>query len=275
MYSEFDSMTVDEPETVQLKFEDRDLIEQSAECEPPNDDHTVDPIKPGEQTGFIVEVRVGAINVNSTLPDVIEAYSRTLEFGSRSHAEAYASQLSALDGSLKIQAAPENEPDDIDAYLLADHTPSITEPANIDGKMWTFDVGANLYGALGEAILSSAPKSHALYYFVQQNLATDDDELESRLILEVETSKPISVDFPDGTKRWTPDCIVQARNGWGGSLLARYYCEIKTGNASFEQSQVAVMEELAKQERVLKIRISIDNLPEQYSLRIHEIVPSD
>ena len=35
------------------------------------------------------------------------------------------------------------------------------------------------------------------------------------------------------------------------------------------------MEELAKQERVLKIRISIDDLPEQYSLRINEVVPSE
>ncbi|WP_458210509.1 hypothetical protein [Haladaptatus sp. NG-SE-30] len=30
------------------------------------------------------------------------------------------------------------------AHLLADHTPSIMEQGDIDGKMWTFDVGANL-----------------------------------------------------------------------------------------------------------------------------------
>ena len=73
---------------MQLRFEDGDLIKQSTECKPPNDDHIVDPIKPGEQTGFVVEVRAGAIDVNSTLPDVIEAHGQRLDFGSRSHAEA-------------------------------------------------------------------------------------------------------------------------------------------------------------------------------------------
>jgi hypothetical protein len=264
-----------DPDTVQLKFENGNLVERSTEGESPTDEQMVDPIEPGDQTGFVVEVKAGAIDVNNTLPEDIETHGWTLDFGSRAHAEAYASQLSALDGSLRIQAAPENEPDDIDAYLLADHTPSITEPADIDGKTWTFDVGANLYGTLGEAILTSAPKPYALYYFVRRDLEIDDGELESGLALEVETSKPILVDLPNGAKRWTPDCVVQARDGWDGRVLARYYCEIKTGNASFERSQVTVMEELAKTERVLKIRVRIDDLPDQYSLRIHEVVPSE
>jgi hypothetical protein len=68
-----------------------------------------------------------------------------------------------------------------------------------------------------------------------------------------------------------PDCKVVVRDGWNGPVLERYYCEIKTGNASFERSQVAAMEQLAREERVLKIRMLIEELPDRYSLRIHEV----
>ncbi len=75
-------------------------------------------------------------------------------------------------------------------------------------------------------------------------------------------------------KRWTPDCIVRAKDEWDG-VLAQYYCEIKTGNASFERLQSAVMKELAAQERVLQIRVQSNDLPEQYSLRIREVESSE
>ncbi|MFH5802241.1 hypothetical protein [Haladaptatus sp. CMAA 1911] len=264
-----------ESDTVQLQFDKGNLVKRSSEDETASDENTANPITPGERTGFAVEVKDNAIEVNSTLSEVITAHGRTLDFGSRAQAGAYASQLSTGDGSLRIQAAPANDPRDVNAYFLADHTPSITEPAKTDGETWTFDVGANLYGALGEAILTGAPKPHALYYFVRQDLELDDGELASGLALEVERGRPISVDHPDGEKRWTPDCVVRAKNGWDGRVLARYYCEIKTGNASFERSQGVVMEELAAQERVLKIRVTIDELPEQYSLRIQEVTPAE
>ncbi|WP_238593261.1 hypothetical protein [Natronobacterium lacisalsi] len=64
-----------------------------------------------------------------------------------------------------------------------------------------------------------------------------------------------------------------ARDGWNGDVLERYYCEIKTGNASFERSQMETMRELATEERVLKIRVLIDDVPDQYSLRIREVEP--
>lgn len=72
-----------------------------------------------------------------------------------------------------------------------------------------------------------------------------------------------------------PDCCVVARDGWNGEALERYWCEIKTGNASFERSQADVMRRLAAEERVLKIRVSIDDLPDQYSVRIHEVEPGE
>lgn len=125
-------MTEDESDACQLRFEDGRLVEPTTEDTRDND-HAVDPIEPGDRTGFFVEARSGALDVNRRLVDHVETYGRTLEFGSRRHAENYARQLSATGGSLRIQAAPENDPSDANAYLLADHSPSIREPAAVDG----------------------------------------------------------------------------------------------------------------------------------------------
>jgi hypothetical protein len=263
----------DELDASQLRFENGSLVKgPEAEGTPP-EDHTADPIKPEEETGFVVEVKSGALEVNCRLREAVEVHGRTLDFGSRQQAENYASQLSASDGSVRIQASPDNEPRDIDAYLLADHDPSIKEPADVDGDTWTFDVGANLYGSLGEAILLESPKPHALIYFVRQDLDVDDDDLEWGLNVDVTPGQPLAVDSSNGAKRWTPDCVVKAKDGWD-EVLEQYYCEIKTGDASFERSQVEAMEGLASDERVLKIRVGIDDLPDQYSIRIHEVGPS-
>ncbi|WP_435348662.1 hypothetical protein [Haloarchaeobius sp. HRN-SO-5] len=91
--------------------------------------------------------------------------------------------------------------------------------------------------------------------------------------VDVEPGRPLSVDRSDGRTRWTPDCVVTARDGWNGATLERYYCEIKTGDASFQRSQMETMERLANDERVLKIRVRIEDLPTQYSLTIREIEP--
>lgn len=264
-------MSDDNTNTSQLKFEDGRLVDRSETTTSSDTDHTADPVTPGDQTGFTVEVKSGALDVNRELRDAVETHSQTLEFGSRTAAEDYVEQLSASDGSLRIQAVPDNGPKAIDAYLLADHNPSIKTPAEIDGNTWTFDVGANLYGALGEAILIDAPKPHALIHYIRQDLEFDETDLEWGLNVTVERGQLPSVTSSEGAMRWTPDCIVEAKDGWNGELLERYYCEIKTGNASFERSQVEAMKTLAADERVLKIRVMIDELPKQYSLRINEV----
>ncbi|WP_167768528.1 hypothetical protein [Haloarcula amylovorans] len=168
------------------------------DSEGPDTDHTVDLIEPGERTGFAVEVKSVALDVNGQLRETVDSRGRLLNFGSRQHAEYYARQLSASDGSLRIQAVPQNEPKDIDAYLLADHNPSIKEPAEIDGDTWTFDVGAKLYGALGEAILLETPKPHALVYFVQQDLDIKENDLEWGLNVDVNRGQLLSVESSAG-----------------------------------------------------------------------------
>lgn len=267
-------MGEDEREGVQLRFEDGRLVERSDPSDPRDGDLAADPIEPGQGDGFVLEAKPGALEANDRLRSAVETHGHTLEFGSRRHAEAYASQLSASDGSLRVQAAPENEPRDVDAYLLGDHDPSIEEPAETDGETWTFDVGANLYGALGEAILLESPKPHAVVHFVRQDLDVEEADLDRGVTVDVTRGRPLSVEGATGAERWTPDCVVGVRDGWDGERLERYYCEIKTGGASFERSQTDVMEAVAADERVLKIRVGIEALPDQYSVRITEVEPS-
>lgn len=281
-------------ETVQLRFADGRLVEAESASDGVGD--AAPDIEPGAETGYAVEARADALEVNDALVEAVDAHGRTLAFGSRADAEAYAAQLSATDGALRVQAAAPNDPRDVDAYLLAAHDPSIAEPAETDGATWTFDVGANLYGALGEALLLAAPKPHALYYFVRRDLALDDGDLDRALALDVKRGSPISVadgdrgdangrdadgdcgdrdGRSDGRKTWVPDCRVVARDGWDGPVLAAYYCEVKTGNASFEREQVDVMQALAREERVLKVRVLVDDLPDRYAVRIHEVSPPE
>lgn len=254
----------------QYRFREGELV-----LEEQTPDKNLDSIEPGDEAGYRVAVKPGALDANVTLRDAVEEYGHTLEFGSKLQAERYAETLSASDSNLRIQATAPNDPDDVHAYLLAEHDPAIKEPASVNGQTLTFDVGANLYGTLGEAILTAGPKPHALIYFVKQDLDISDENLEDRLTVDVETDCFVSLDAESAEKQlaWKPDCKILARDGWNGDVLEQYYCEIKTGNASFERSQIATMRELAAEERVLKIRVLIDDLPDQYSLRIHEVEP--
>lgn len=233
------------------------------------------PVEPDNGADFRVEAKPGALEVNTELRAAVEQHGHVLGFNSHTQAIAYADQLSATGGDLRLQAVAPNGPADIDAYLLADHNPSITEPATINGDTWTFDVGANLYGTLGEALLTATPKPHALLYYVKQDLDVDDTDTEHRLTVDVETDCVISLpdEQSDERNQWNPDCKLIARNGWNGPILETYYCEIKTGDASFERTQRDTMQLLAEDKRVLNIRVLIDDLPDQYSLRIHEVTP--
>lgn len=256
----------------QTRFKDGQLVATNTQSESALETKR---IEPGDGTGFRVEAKPDALDVNAALRNAIENHGNPLEFKSKPTAATYTDQLSATDGDLRLQTAAPNDPTDVDAYLLADHNPSIKEPAESEGDTLTFDVGANLYGTLGEAILTAPPKPHALIHFVNQDLNVDDTSLEYGVRVDVETDCPLTVPESDTgtTHRWRPDCKLIARDGWNGPVIETYYCEIKTGNASFERSQATAMRTLAEDERVLKIRVLIDKLPDQYSLRIHDVSP--
>ena len=268
-------MSGDDPPTDQWRFEAGEVVE------PPNEDASEpvkdqpDPVTPNEETGFTLAIKDDALAANVNVVDAVDTYGRTLEFESRTAAERYAAHLSSGASPLRVQSSAPNDPSDADAYLLADHNPSIMEPADIDGETWTFDVGANLYGSLGEAILLYSPKPHALYHFVREDLEAEEMEHELHLTTRRNEYVPAEEPTSDESGGWRPDCKLVAREGRAGQVLETYYCEIKTGNASFERSQSKTMQRLAEDKRVLKIRMLIDELPDQYSLRIHEVEPSN
>lgn len=250
----------------QLKFRDGQLVSSENSVSETSD---FEPIIPNEESGFTLEIKPGAIEVNEALVRVHEEHGELLSFGSRGDAERFTDKLSAESGGLRVQSAAPNDPRDVDSYLLAEYDRSVREPASTDGKTWTFDVGANLYGSLGEAVVKSGGKPPALEYFVKRDLDGRLDDLEFGLRLNVASGKALPKDV--GRLNWHPDCCVIVRDGWKDEPIERYWCEIKTGNASFERRQVESMRKLAAEERVLKIRVIIDDLPDQYSVRIHEV----
>jgi hypothetical protein len=261
----------DEESFEQVRFRDGKVV-RDPDSSSGKDEATE--VRPGEQTGFSLSIKPGALEVNEPLVAVRDEHGDTITFGARAQADAFAERLSAVDGGLRVQAVAPNDPADVDAYLLADHSPSTTEPASVDGATMTFDVGANLYGTLGEAVITGGPTSPAIEHFVKEDLS----EVSFRDVLRVRVTDSEFISFDDwdgGSSRWLPDCRVEARDGWRDPAVEVYWCEIKTGDASFQRTQMKAMRELAKEARVLKIRVLIDDLPKQYSVRVHEVEPNE
>lgn len=259
---------------IQLAFRDGELVPGPAGG--PSRVDTADPVVPNERTGFRLSVKPGAFEVNDAIEAICDDNGRVLSFGSRADAETFAAQCSTDDGSVQVQAAAPNDPDDVDGYLLAEYARSVSEPASVDDGTWTFDVGANRYGALGETLVTAGSTPPAIRYFVERDLDPTPADLDD-LHVEVSDADPVAVESPDGAGRlrWHPDCYVEARDGWDGEPLATYWAEVKTGDASFERSQRAAMRAFAADHRVLKIRVDVDGLPDSYAVRIQDVPPPD
>ncbi|WP_141551715.1 hypothetical protein [Natrinema sp. CBA1119] len=105
----------------QYRFHDGNLV---LDEQPTDSVDRDEPIKPGEETGYRVAVKLGAIDVNARLRNIVQEYSQTLEFGTRFQVNHYVKKLSASDGELRIQTAAPNDPDNVQAYPLAEHNPS-------------------------------------------------------------------------------------------------------------------------------------------------------
>lgn len=244
---------------------------------------------PNERRGFTLSIKPGAVAVNAPLASAIDEHGTTVTFGSREEAEAFAERYAARGGALRVQAAAPADDREADAYLLADHDPSVRTPATVDGGTLTFDVGANLYGQLGETAVT-AGSAPALERFVRRDLA--DVPVRDGLEVAVRDGESLSLgaltpregDWTGGADgeggerdgaagRWRPDCRVEARDGLRDPPLETYYCEIKTGGGTLERSQATAMRALAGTHdlRVLRVDVSIDALPDQYDVRIAEV----
>ncbi|WP_435348658.1 hypothetical protein [Haloarchaeobius sp. HRN-SO-5] len=85
-------MSDDGTKTSQLRFEDGRLVEADDDRRGSKTEYAAEPVEPGEEAGFSVEVKSGALEVNGRLRNVVESEGRLLEFGSRSDAEGYLNQ---------------------------------------------------------------------------------------------------------------------------------------------------------------------------------------
>lgn len=220
---------------------------------------------------FVLELKPSARDRNDAVAAIATDRGRLIEFDSRADAAAFADRCSA-DGEVpvRLQAVAPQDETPADAYLVAKPVRHRETPIDPDASTWTFQPGANQYGAIGQALLATpGTNPPALTYYVRQDLGLDDDELT----VELRDPEVVTTRTADGRRaRWLPDVVAVARRESNGAHLRTYRCEIKTGDASFERDQVAVMKATADEPGItaLKIRVAIEGLPDEYDVRFTE-----
>lgn len=233
----------------------------------------------GAPTEFRVAIKSSATAANEAVRTLTDERGDVLHFDSREAAEAEAARLSERGTApLGIQEVAPQDPTDVDAYLVSiperrTHTPL----ESVDGRH-TFETTAKQYGALGEVlILSYQANPPALVEYVRSTLVENEiDYHEDRLRLELDRNPdPVVFTRADTTSRlsWIPDCVVRATVD--GAVLDTYWCEIKTGDASFQRDQPAVMAYKACEAPVLKIRVDLSALPDRYTVRIEAVAAEE
>ncbi|MEF8774182.1 MAG: hypothetical protein V5A37_05645 [Halobacteriales archaeon] len=231
--------------------------------------------KPGV---FRVAVKESAQDANPTVKEWVDAAGDMFRYETRRTAEQHAAALGDQGGApVAIQAAAPNDRSRADAYLVAAADRNVSTPANSDANGLEFDVEANQYGALGEALVTSpATDPPALSYYVD-----DDLDVEEAVRVRVESGEPVTAAAESGASRrlneqtWLPDCVAVAERVSTGAEIRRYWCEIKTGDASFARSQTAVMQAKAAAPgaTVLKARVRVEDLPDSYRVSFTEVSP--
>lgn len=224
---------------------------------------------------YVVAIKDSAARRNEAVSRFADENGRTPRLESRAAAESLAHRLSAdADPSVRIQRAAPNDAGDVDAYLVPAPDRRIREPAVTEDGTRVFDVGATVYGAIGEAIVAGAGRNPPL---LTDYAAGDLDLPRSALEVDVETDlEAVSVPTADGgTARWRPDCVATVRRSGGDAVLAEYWGEVKTGRATLERSQRAAMRRRATDVTVLLVRVSLEDLPDRYAATIEEIPGDD
>jgi len=231
-----------------------------------------------ERTSFRVAIKESSVENNKYIRELRQTNGEIVEYESRAEAEAEIAEISkASDGAVRLQQVAPNDPADVDAYLVAappqhKHTPISTS----DGE-WTFDITANQYGALGEVLITTGG-TPALRHFATEDLGPYPSEaIADAVSLELRTN-PKEFDWQtlraaiDGEwVRWKPDCELRVKFGYPAVTLHQYFCEIKTGDASFERGQQEMMQTVSNHVDVLKIRVRIDELPKRYTVAFERV----
>lgn len=217
---------------------------------------------------YRLSIKDSAIDASDAVADLVAEDGRVLEFESKQEAEDLAERLSSDAPRVRVQAVAPQDPNDVDGYLIKFPRRYVSKPKDSDTAGLTFDVGANQYGDLGQALVCGpSGLSPGIRYFVFDEL--DGIEEASHRLRGV--AEPYLPDDLQADVLWSPDSLIQV---WSrGEVVEQYFCEVKTGDASFERNQVRDMEWVASEYGVLKIRVIIEGLPEQYTIRVREVTP--
>ena len=218
---------------------------------------------------YRIEVKPTAVRANPAVRQFVEDRDTVVECESRAAAETLATELSDGGGRVRIQTAAPQDPSSVDGYLVRFPKRSRTEPKASSKPGSTFDVGANLYGALGRALIVgdygvSPALSH--YFF-------DEPGHHDREVHRLCRVSDVSLGDRGVRVSWVPDCVIGVRRSGTGDVIAEYFCEIKTGAASFQRGQRSDMKTAAETVAVLKIRVDIGGLPDEFTVRIDRIGP--
>ncbi|WP_135854944.1 hypothetical protein [Halorussus salinus] len=236
---------------------------------------------------FTVAVKESAREVNEPARRLATIEEDRVTFASETEAHRRARELSAEGESVvKVQRAAPQDPDDVDGYLVGWPQRRHQDPDGSPTEGLTFDTEANQYGALGEAVvLTPEVNPPLLTHFarVDADLGETDANLgetaadrdaESRdLRVELDTD-PDPVTVGSG-RRWEPDCRAVVRLGPDRPVLTEYFCEVKSGDGSFERSQREAMAAKAREATVLKIRVELDELPDSYTAWVRTVAPDE
>lgn len=217
---------------------------------------------------YRVAVKDSATKRNAQVEEITAREGDLLEFASRREAEAFEATVCTEGGSVRLQASAAQDPSPVDAYLVKDAQANEWEPIETDDASATFPVGANVFGSIGLAIIYLGGKaSPALcQYFTQREPASKRGQV---IDVELEPSLPDPLaDFV----RWHPDLRIEVSDEDGGSRET-YFAEVKSGSASFQRNQRVDMQRVAEAYGVLKIRVALTELPDRYTVRIHEVRP--
>lgn len=228
---------------------------------------------------FVVEIKPSATEANSAVAELTEAEGEFIEYSSRQEAETHITQLTEQ-GEIRValQKISKQDTTVADVYLISRPERNIWSPVDFEADTWVFGVGANQYGAIGEALIKNPGNSPpALKNFIERDLDHSGEEIHISMVQDVAHSR-----YHDGRgrpryKSWIPDCVLEVEKGYPGELLRKYWCEIKTGNSSFERNQIELMQQKASESgvTVLKIRVGLDDLPDQYSVRFQKLSPAE
>lgn len=218
-----------------------------------------------------IEIKDSAIKNNEAVARYVADNGEMITVASIEAAEALANKLSAAGGvPVALQKTAPQDSTAADQYLVYRPARRTHSPVDSEADIWTFETTANQYGALGEALFTrGAP---ALRYYIAQDLGGDDVWI--RLVAPRHAVREGTVTRETrNAVSWSPDTVAFAYGE--DSVLQEYWCEIKTGSASFQRLQTEGMAQMAGIDgvSVLKIRVWIDELPDKYSVRIEPVVP--